>query len=272
MFGPEELLSLWITLRPASTVTSHRGRSTHSCATDHIRGWDNLEKKFPTLCRPSPTPFSHVYSPIYILPNAVNVTLTPCPFNPSGTLSLDLSMSSMSFEDSYSSAKEYLDHLPEHITDSEHIPDPDTNHPPPLSGFRIFHQSNGSHFRPLRFAMIRENHAYCFSTTDPTDRRGRPRPCITKGCVTLVFRCDDDWERCFADLEVLAYDESVMEWIPTGNGQVPPARRPISAGCDDDGRALYYALGELNGGSVVGVTAEHLVWILSHDPLEVHTY
>ena len=142
-----------------------------------------------------------------------------------------------------------------------------------LVPFRIFHQSNGSHFRPLRFAMIRENHAYCLSTTDPvTDRRGRPRPCITKGCVTLVFRCDDDWERCFADLEVLAYDESVMEWVPTSNGQVPPARRPISAGCDDDGRALYYALGEMDGRSVVGVTAEHMVCILSHDPLELHTF
>ncbi|KAI0741015.1 heterokaryon incompatibility protein-domain-containing protein [Earliella scabrosa] len=266
---PEELLSLWITLKPASPITSRCARYSHNCATDHVCGWNNLEKKFLTLCRPRPAPFTDVYSAVYILPNTVHVTLTPGPFNPSETLSLNFSMSSMSSEDIYSLAKMYMENPPQHVTDMEHLPDPDPdpNHLPtlPISGFRLYLPGT-TWARPLdpdtygtsgSFGMIKDNQLYYLGTDANTS------PSITSKGNTVVF--DRGSGKFFAyhseemrGLELLAYDERVMEWVPTFYGRVSLARHPVSAGCGDNSRALYYALGELNGMSVVGVTAEYM--------------
>ena len=255
---------IWMTLRPVSTRTSHNGsRSSHNCATDHVMRWNNLQRTLPIIYPSRLTPFSHVYAPVYMSESHLaNVSFTPCPFNPSGTLSLNLSKSSLQSwgsVDFYSLKKKYLK--------NPRQPDPSDLHAlAPTSGFR-FRTGRLMTMFELPLVKTENEEQTCFLGTTVPGNVLHPRPCI--GINTDMhmawlyvewFTFDTDWT-CSGteDPDILAWNNDTMEWVLTSHGQVPPAHRPIAAGCTDDGRVLYYALGEINGRSTIGVTAEHMV-------------
>lgn len=50
-----------------------------------------------------------------------------------------------------------------------------------------------------------------------------------------------------------------MEWVRTSGKQIPPGRRPVEGGYEENGGKLYHALGNINGVKVPGKCGEHLV-------------
>ncbi|KAI0741012.1 heterokaryon incompatibility protein-domain-containing protein [Earliella scabrosa] len=266
--------SIWMTLMPVSTSTSYNAsHSSHNCTTDHVMRWNNLRRTLPIIYPSRPTPFSHVYAPVFMSESrVVGVSFTPCPFNPSGTLSLNLSqlsLQSWSSFDFYSLTKEYLKNLDTARSESlQHLPDPSHLHAlAPMSGFR-FRQWHSPLMRTFGVSLLEteDEEQTCFLGTTVSGDIQHPRACICIGNITgmtwLYTKCftfDTYWtDSRTGHCDVLAYNRGTMEWVLTSHGQVPPAHRPIAAGCTNDGRALYYALGEINGRSTIGVTAEHM--------------
>ena len=59
--------------------------------------------------------------------------------------------------------------------------------------------------------------------------------------------------------DLLPFNPSMMEIVPTSGGHIPPGRRPVEGGYEEDGRKLYHALAIIDGVQVPGKCAEHLV-------------
>lgn len=59
--------------------------------------------------------------------------------------------------------------------------------------------------------------------------------------------------------DLLPFDESTMEWVPTSHGRLPPGRRLVEGGYEDHGGKLYHALAHVSGVNIPGKTGEHLV-------------
>lgn len=49
-----------------------------------------------------------------------------------------------------------------------------------------------------------------------------------------------------------------MEWVHTSAGRIPPGRRPVEGGYEEQGSKLYHAIGVISGVGVPGKTGEHL--------------
>ncbi|VDC03641.1 unnamed protein product [Peniophora sp. CBMAI 1063] len=58
--------------------------------------------------------------------------------------------------------------------------------------------------------------------------------------------------------DLLPFDPATMEWVRTGQGRIPPGRRPVEGGYEEDGHKLYHAAANMNGVVVPGKTAERL--------------
>lgn len=58
--------------------------------------------------------------------------------------------------------------------------------------------------------------------------------------------------------DLLPFVPEQMEWVPASYGQIPPGRRPIEGGYEENGGKLYHALANVNGVRVPGKTGEHL--------------
>ena len=59
--------------------------------------------------------------------------------------------------------------------------------------------------------------------------------------------------------DLLPFDPNTMEWVPTSHGQVPPGRRPVEGGYEEDGAKLYHAIAVVHGVRVPGKAGPHLV-------------
>lgn len=58
--------------------------------------------------------------------------------------------------------------------------------------------------------------------------------------------------------DLLPFVPEQMEWVPTSQGRIPPGRRPIEGGYEDNGNKLYHALAVVQGTRIPGKTGEHL--------------
>jgi len=58
--------------------------------------------------------------------------------------------------------------------------------------------------------------------------------------------------------DLLPFLPNEMEWVPTSQGRIPPGRRPVEGGYEENGAKLYHALAHVNGIQVPGKTGEHL--------------
>ncbi|GLB40460.1 putative protein of unknown function (DUF3421) [Lyophyllum shimeji] len=58
--------------------------------------------------------------------------------------------------------------------------------------------------------------------------------------------------------DLLPFVPEKMEWVPTSYGGLPPGRRLVEGGYEDNGAKLYHALAIVNGVKVPGKTGEHL--------------
>jgi len=58
--------------------------------------------------------------------------------------------------------------------------------------------------------------------------------------------------------DLLPFVPQTMEWVRSSFGQIPPGRRPIEGGYEEDGAKLYHGLALVNGVRVPGKTGEHL--------------
>lgn len=58
--------------------------------------------------------------------------------------------------------------------------------------------------------------------------------------------------------DLLPFLPETMEFVPTSHGAVPPGRRPIEGGYEDQGAKLYHAIGVVNGVRVPGKAGAHL--------------
>jgi len=58
--------------------------------------------------------------------------------------------------------------------------------------------------------------------------------------------------------DLLPFEPRMMEWVPTSYGRVPPGRRPIEGGYEENGAKLYHGLAVVNGVRIPGKTGEHL--------------
>jgi len=58
--------------------------------------------------------------------------------------------------------------------------------------------------------------------------------------------------------DLLPFRADQMEWVPTSYGRIPPGRRPIEGGYEDNGGKLFHAAALVNGIKVPGKTGEHL--------------
>ncbi|KAG6842287.1 hypothetical protein C0991_010575 [Blastosporella zonata] len=58
--------------------------------------------------------------------------------------------------------------------------------------------------------------------------------------------------------DLLPFVPQTMEWVRTSYGQIPPGRRPVDGGYEENGTKLYHALAVVNGVKAPGKTAEHL--------------
>ncbi|KIJ37610.1 hypothetical protein M422DRAFT_177869 [Sphaerobolus stellatus SS14] len=58
--------------------------------------------------------------------------------------------------------------------------------------------------------------------------------------------------------DLLPIDENWMEWVQTGHGRIPPGRRPVEGGYEENGERLFHALANIDGNWVPGKTGEHL--------------
>ena len=59
--------------------------------------------------------------------------------------------------------------------------------------------------------------------------------------------------------DLLPFNSSTMELVPTSHGRIPPGRRPIDGGYEENGEKLYHALARIDGILVPGKTGTHLV-------------
>jgi hypothetical protein len=59
--------------------------------------------------------------------------------------------------------------------------------------------------------------------------------------------------------DLLPFDFNKMEWREASYGQLPPNRKPIYGGYEENGQPLYHAMAIVNGVSVPGKTGPHLV-------------
>ncbi|KAI9061299.1 hypothetical protein FKP32DRAFT_1728643 [Trametes sanguinea] len=58
--------------------------------------------------------------------------------------------------------------------------------------------------------------------------------------------------------DLLPFDPTLMEWVPTDHGRIPYGRRPVEGGYEENGEKLYHALANLHGVKVPGKTGVHL--------------
>ncbi|KAH8826650.1 hypothetical protein DL96DRAFT_1289785 [Flagelloscypha sp. PMI_526] len=58
--------------------------------------------------------------------------------------------------------------------------------------------------------------------------------------------------------DLLPFDPTTMELIPTSRGQIPHGRRPVEGGYEENGEKLYHAIGQISGVRVPGKTGVHL--------------
>jgi len=58
--------------------------------------------------------------------------------------------------------------------------------------------------------------------------------------------------------DLLPFVPQTMEFVHTSYGRIPPGRRPIEGGYEENGGKLYHAIGQVNGVRVPGKTGEHL--------------
>ncbi|CCM00097.1 uncharacterized protein FIBRA_02124 [Fibroporia radiculosa] len=59
--------------------------------------------------------------------------------------------------------------------------------------------------------------------------------------------------------DLLPFDPVTMEWVHTSGGRIPPGRRAVQGGYEENGTRLYHALANIGGIRVPGKTGEHLV-------------
>ncbi|TBU58028.1 hypothetical protein BD310DRAFT_928141 [Dichomitus squalens] len=58
--------------------------------------------------------------------------------------------------------------------------------------------------------------------------------------------------------DLLPFDPNTMEWVQASGGHVPPGRRPVEGGYEENGDKLYHAIGVVNGVKVPGKAGAHL--------------
>ncbi|KAG5650403.1 hypothetical protein H0H81_012369 [Sphagnurus paluster] len=58
--------------------------------------------------------------------------------------------------------------------------------------------------------------------------------------------------------DLLPFQPHTMEWVATSNGQLPPGRRLVEGGYEENGGKLYHGLAEVDGLKIPGKTGEHL--------------
>ena len=58
--------------------------------------------------------------------------------------------------------------------------------------------------------------------------------------------------------DLLPFNPNTMEWVPASHGQLPPGRRPVEGGYEENGEKLYHALAVVQGVRVPGKTGAHL--------------
>lgn len=58
--------------------------------------------------------------------------------------------------------------------------------------------------------------------------------------------------------DLLPFRPDQMEFVHTSHGVIPPGRRPVEGGYEEDGNKLYHAVAVVNGVKVPGKTGEHL--------------
>ncbi|KAH7102992.1 hypothetical protein BKA62DRAFT_698263 [Auriculariales sp. MPI-PUGE-AT-0066] len=58
---------------------------------------------------------------------------------------------------------------------------------------------------------------------------------------------------------VVPLNPLMMEWVHTSHGKIPHGRRPVEAGFEHTGEALYHAVGLVDGVRVPGKAGEHLI-------------
>ncbi|XP_006459353.1 hypothetical protein AGABI2DRAFT_65585 [Agaricus bisporus var. bisporus H97] len=58
--------------------------------------------------------------------------------------------------------------------------------------------------------------------------------------------------------DLLPFVPDQMEWVPAQYGQIPPGRRPVEGGYEENGGKLYHAMANVNGVRVPGKTGDHL--------------
>ncbi|KAI9512027.1 hypothetical protein F5148DRAFT_974203 [Russula earlei] len=78
----------------------------------------------------------------------------------------------------------------------------------------------------------------------------QPRPCyVSYGGVEITHQ---------GRYDLLPFVPEHMEFVKTSNGLVPPGRRPVKGGFENDGKELYHAAAVINGVKVPGKTGPHL--------------
>ena len=58
--------------------------------------------------------------------------------------------------------------------------------------------------------------------------------------------------------DLLPFNPDLMEWVRTSRGIIPPGRRPVEGGYEENGPQLYHAAAVVNDIKVPGKTGEHL--------------
>lgn len=59
--------------------------------------------------------------------------------------------------------------------------------------------------------------------------------------------------------DLLPFTPETMELVPASNGRLPPGRRLVEGGYEENGSKLYHAVATIQGVRVPGKTGEHLV-------------
>ena len=73
--------------------------------------------------------------------------------------------------------------------------------------------------------------------------------------------------------DLLPFVPQLMEWVSTSRGQIPPNRRPVDGGVENNGAKLFHAMAKVGNIWVPGKTGIHLVRATScHARLCVHVF
>ena len=64
--------------------------------------------------------------------------------------------------------------------------------------------------------------------------------------------------------DLLPINDQTMEWVPASHGKIPPGRRPVEGGYEENGMRLFHAIVYIDNVWVPGKTGEHLVRISIH--------